>query len=255
MLNVRALIVDDEPVARDALRSFLRESEWAGEIREATDGAEALQAFREYQPQLVFLDVQLPVMSGIDALEQVELRAAVVFTTAQDDAAITAFELGAIDYLRKPFGRDRFALALERAKAQILALETSPVRGGTVTVGERLRQVREARRPLQRLFVRDRKQVIPIDARDIVRCEADDDYVLIYSASGGRHHAYINLRDLVAELDPALFVRIHRSHIVNLDFVSALAYHDPNRVEVQLKDGTKIVASRSGTQALRARTK
>ena len=254
MPTLRALIVDDEPVAREALRTLLLDFEWEGEIREAHDGVEALDAFRTYQPHLVFLDVQLPMMSGIDALEQSELTAAVVFTTAQDDAAITAFELGAIDYLRKPFGRERFALALERAKTQLATIDVSSG-AGTATVGERLRQVREARRPIERLFVRDRKQVVPIDTHEIVRCEADDDYVVIYSASGGRHHAYINLRDLVAELDPARFVRIHRSHVVNMDFVGALAYHDPNRVEVQMKDGTRIVASRTGTQALRARTK
>jgi two-component system LytT family response regulator len=252
---MRALIVDDEPVARDALRAFLLEFGWRGEIRDAHDGGEALEAFRTYQPHLVFLDVQLPVMSGIDALEQADLTAAVVFTTAQDDAAITAFELGAIDYLRKPFGRDRFALALERARTQLATMEMSARPAAETPVGERLRQVREARRPIARLFVRDRKQVVSIDTADIVRCEADDDYVVIHSASGDRHHAYINLRDLITELDPARFVRIHRSHIVNMDFVSALAYHDPNRVEVQMKDGTKIVASRSGTQALRARTK
>jgi two-component system LytT family response regulator len=252
---LRALIVDDEPVARDALRALLAEFQWSGEVREARDGSEALEAFREYQPHLVFLDVQLPVMSGIDALERSELAAAVVFTTAQDDAAITAFELGAIDYLRKPFGRDRFALALERANAQISTMQATAEPGRVATVGERLRQLREARRPLQRIFVRDRRNVIAIDAREIVRCEADDDYVAIHSASGGRHHAYINLRDLAAELDPAHFVRVHRSHVVNMDFVSALAYHDPNRVEVQMKDGTRIVASRSGTQLLRARTK
>ena len=254
MSDLRALIVDDEPAARDALRGFLAESGWTGEIREACDGLEAVDAFRTYQPHLVFLDVQLPVMSGIDALERSELSAAIVFTTARDDAAITAFELGAIDYLRKPFGRDRFVLALERAMTQIAGRDTSAP-GGGATVGERLRLVREAPRPISRLFVRDRKQIISIDTPDIVRCEADDDYVVIHSATGGRHHAYINLRDLIAELDPARFVRVHRSHVVNMDFVSALAYHDPNRVEVQMKDGTKIVASRSGTQLLRARTR
>ena len=249
---LRTLIVDDEPVAREALRTLLADSGWEGAIREARDGQEALEAFREYRPHLVFLDVQLPVMSGIEALEQSGLNAAVVFTTAHDDAAITAFELGAIDYLRKPFGQQRFALALERAQTQLAALELAR-NAGTAQLVERLRLVGEENRPLARIFVRDRRQVIAIETRDIIRCEADDDYVIIHSIDGDQHHSYINLRDLAAELDTSRFIRVHRSHVVNLDFVTSVTYHDPNRVEILMKDGARIVASRRGTQLLKGR--
>ncbi len=260
---VRTLIVDDEPVARNALRELLAGVEWAQPVMEARDGLEALDAFRTYKPELVFLDVHLPVMSGIEALEQSGLSAAVVFTTAHDDAAITAFELGAIDYLLKPFGQERFALALARARTQLAALE--PARGDAgnagnaggaeaAPLGDRLRLAQQAERPLTRLYVRDGRTVIPIEARDITRCEADGDYVIIHHREG-RHHAYLNLRDLVAALDASKFVRVHRSQVVNLDFVAAITSRDANRVEVQMKDGTRVVASRTGTQALRAHTR
>jgi two-component system LytT family response regulator len=250
--SVRTLIVDDEPVARDALRALLAGAGWQGDVREACDGLEALEAFRSYRPQLVFLDVELPGMSGIEALERSDLSAAVVFTTAHDDAAITAFELGAIDYLRKPFGGERFALALERAQAQLAALDTPTEQGVGVPLAERLR-VGADRRPLARLFVRDRRRVVAIATSEIIRCQADDDYVKIHDTGGAVHQVYINLRDLLGALDPARFLRIHRSHVVNLEHVAGIAHHDPNRVEVRLKDGTRLVASRSGTQLIKAR--
>jgi two-component system LytT family response regulator len=250
--RVRTLIVDDEPVARDALRVMLADVPWAELVYEARDGGEALDALREYQPELVFLDVQMPVMSGVEALEQCGISAAVVFTTAHDEAAITAFELGAIDYLKKPFGRERFALAIDRVRIQLAALELAKGGPDTAPIAERLRHVRNTVRPLNRIYVRGRRTIIPIETQDIMRCEADDDYVIVHGIAGS-HHAYLNLRDLVAALDSTRFIRIHRSHVVNLDFVASVAHHDPNRAEVTMKDGTRLVASRSGTQTLRAR--
>jgi two-component system LytT family response regulator len=251
----RALVVDDEPVARKALRDLMGEVPWIACIGEAVDGEAAVSAIVEQRPDLVFLDVQMPGASGVQVLERtggLVPDLAVIFTTAHDDYAMTAFELGAIDYLRKPFGRERFLRAVERARPHLEASRARRSTDGGSALTERLAFAQRPPHPLTRLFVRDRGAVVPIRTDHIVRCEADGDYVAVH-ADGRRHLVYVNLGDLAAQLDPERFVRVHRSHVVNLDHVASLAPHDANRLEVRLKDGSRVMASRAGTQALRAR--
>jgi two-component system LytT family response regulator len=261
----RALVVDDEPIARSALRGLLGDVPWLVCVGEAGDGPAAIAAIMEQRPDLVFLDVRMPGATGIEVLERTSATApglAVIFTTAHDDYAMTAFELGAIDYLRKPFGRERFLRAVERARPQLEAAtarraaesDANAEAAAGAPLAERLAFAQEAPRPLTRIFVRDRGAVVPIAAEQIVRCEADGDYVAVY-AGGRRHLIYVNLGDLTAQLDPARFVRVHRSHLVNLDHVAALTPHDANRLELRLRDGGRVVASRAGTQLLRAKMK
>jgi two-component system LytT family response regulator len=251
-MKFRALLVDDEPVALRALRDLLTEIPWIEVVGNAADGLAALDAIARDKPDLVFLDVQMPGASGIDVLERAGADLAVIFTTAHDDYAMTAFELGAIDYLRKPFGKARFVRAVERARPHLEAARQRRDASAGSPLAERLAFAREPARPISRLFVRDRGAVIPVRAMDVVRCEADGDYVAVH-ARGRRHLVYVNLGDLEAQLDPERFVRVHRSHLVNLDFVASLEPHDANRLEVRLKDGLRVVASRAGTQLLRAR--
>lgn len=248
---VRAVIVDDEAMSRRALRTLLADVDWIECVAEAADGPSAVEALRTHRPDLVFLDIQLPGSTGLQVLEQYGEDVAVIFTTAFDDYAMTAFELGAIDYLRKPFGQSRLLRALERARVHF-----SPARSddASTSLAERLALARRAGRAMERIFVRDRGGVIPLKTAAIVRCEADGDYVAIHSA-GRRHLVYINLGDLERRLDPESFVRVHRSHLVNLDFVESLTSHDQNRLEILMKDGSRVIASRMGTQLLRARFK
>lgn len=247
---VRALIVDDEVMSRRALLSLLAEVEWIEVVGEAADGPTALSALRTLRPDLVFLDIQLPGATGLQVLERFGEEVGVIFTTAFDDYAMTAFELGAIDYLRKPFGQARLLRALDRVRTRLGGeRDVQP----EVSLPERLRVAHHTgARPVERIFVRDRGAVIPLRTAHIIRCEADGDYVAIH-AGGRRHLVYVNLSDLEQRLDPDTFVRVHRSHLVNLDYVESLTAHDPNRLEVHLKDGSRVVASRMGTQALRAR--
>ena len=249
---VRALVVDDEPPARDALRAMLREVPWIEHVGDAIDGVDAVAALNRLKPDLVFMDVQMPALSGVEALLQAGGNVAVIFTTAHDDYAMTAFELGAIDYLRKPFGLERFLLAIERAKPNIFARRARVATNVGVALADRLAFAERAERPLDRLYVRDRGAVLPISVADITHCDADGDYVAVY-ARGRRHLVYVNMGDLAAQLDSSRFIRVHRSHLVNLDAVVALTAHDTSRLAVRLKDGTSIVASRAGTQLLRSR--
>lgn len=252
--RTRALVVDDEPLARQAIQQLLAKVDWIEWIGEASDGVGAIDAIQALQPDLLFLDIQMPGASGIEVLERSETDAAVIFTTAHDEYAMIAFELGAIDYLRKPFGHERFTRALDRARPFLDARKTTNGGQADTPLAERLVFAQNESKAITRLFVRDRANIIPVQTSDVIRFESDGDYVAVVT-SGRRHLVYINMSDLSARLDSERFVRVHRSHIVNLDRVVAMAPHDANRLEVRMIDGSRVVASRSGTQLLRARLK
>jgi len=240
--SITGLIVEDEPLSRRRLRELLRDASWLHCLGEATNGPAAIAAIDELQPDLVFLDIQLPGFSGIDVLSRVRHAPAVIFTTAHDQFAVTAFELGALDYLLKPFGRDRFGRALERARP---ALERQV--GAEVT--ERAREV-FTRRALPRLFVREADRIVPIRVASIEWLEACDDYVIVHT--GGRQFRInVPLSDLERRLDPHVFVRVHRSHVVNLDHVASWTPYDGSRFQITLRTGATITASRQRSRVLR----
>ena len=247
---IRTLVVEDEPLARRALRRFIDDTPRLELVGEAVDGAAALAFVEREPPELIFLDVKLPGISGPEVLARSKYAGVVIFTTAYDDYALIAFELGAIDYLRKPFGRDRIARALERAVPQVEARRAQAAMNAPVS--ERYAFATSVARPIDTIYVRDRGTVLPIPTREIVRVEADGDFVAVF-ARERRYLVYMNLGDLAGQLDPERFLRVHRSHIVNLAAVASLANYDANRVEVKLRDGSAVVASRVGTRALRQR--
>jgi two-component system LytT family response regulator len=240
--SITCLIVDDEPLARARLRSLIKEVEWLQCLGEAGSGRSAFSAVEALSPDLLFLDIRLPGESGIEILRRMARPPAVMFTTAYDEYALTAFELGAIDYLRKPFGRERFNKAMERARPML------ELRAGT-DAGARAREVLAGDR-VTRLFVRDGGRIVPLATRSIERIEACDDYVVVYAASR-TYRLNVQLSALESRLDPAQFVRIHRSHLVNLDSVTAIAPYDGSRFQVTLRGGTAIVASRQRSRVLR----
>jgi len=236
-----AFVVEDAPLARQRLCQLLAEVGLVEVVGEAGDVDSAVTGIKATAPELVFLDVQLPGGSGFDVLEQVEPRPAVIFTTAFDEYAVTAFELAAVDYLLKPFGSDRLQVALERA---IAALRDD--RGGS---GERAREILSGA-PLRRIFVQQSGRIVPIPLAEVERFEARENYVLVHAGSR-THLLRAGLGELAARLDPAQFVRVHRSHIVNLDHVAAFAPFDSKRLVVEMKDGAHITASRAHSSRLR----
>ena len=236
-----ALIVDDEPLARKQLRDLIRGVPWLECIGEAGDGHSAVEMVDRDSPDIVFLDIQMPGMLGIEVLRRVRRRPAVIFTTAYDRYAVTAFELQAMDYLLKPFGRERFEAALERARAALLDRSAWP--------GDRLDPA-AGPRAMTRLFVRERGRIVPVPVASIERVEARDDYIALY-VGGRRHLVHMSMNDLEAMMDPGRFVRIHRRHIVNLDHVVGFTPHDGTRLEVEMKSGVRLVASRARSRTLR----
>jgi two-component system LytT family response regulator len=241
-VTLTVLIADDEPLARKQLRDLVSEVSWLRCLAETADGIETVEAVNHHKPDLLFLDIQMPNLSGIEVLGQVEHRPGVVFTTAYDRYAVTAFELHAVDYLLKPFGRARFMAAIERAR---LSLEQ-----GASTI-ERARVALAPGGPVTRLFVRERGKIVPVAVNTIERMESRDDYVAVFTATR-RYLIHIAMNDLEKMFNPDTFVRVHRCHIVNLDFVASLTPYDSSRLQIEMRNGAKLVASRARSKALRS---
>ena len=242
-MNVRVLIVEDEPLARRTLRELVAEVDWLELIGEAPDGRQAITRIEELHPDLLFLDVHMPELSGIEVLNRIAEQPAVVFTTAFDRYAVAAFELEAIDYLIKPFGRKRFHATLERVHRRMSLPANLP------SPRERVRSAL-GDGPLERVFARKGSRIVPLRIQAVTRIEACDDYSEVHSR-GECYLLHLRLQDFERRLDPTRFLRVHRSHVVNLDHIEQLRPYDDRRLEVQMIDGSKVVASRSGSRKLR----
>ncbi len=238
----RVVIVEDEPLARATLRDLLHGHDDFELIAEAGDGPVAVDLINREKPDLVFLDVNLPEFNGLEVLRRLLHEPVVIFTTAYDEHAIAAFELAATDYLLKPFGRQRFAQALGRARD---ALTRRPERPEWTETRDALTSP-----TLHRLLIRDGGRIVPVALTDIVRLEADGDYVAVKTGTK-THLVSLPLGKLEARLDPTKFVRVHRSHVVNLDFVEALEPCGNAQLVVRMRDGQKIIASRQASRRLR----
>lgn len=242
-MNVTALIVDDEPIARAGLRAMLTDFDWVEVIGEAGDGQAAVQKIRELRPEVVFLDVQMPGLLGTEVLAHLETKPFVIFTTAYSQHAVTAFELGAVDYLLKPFGPARLTATMDRVRGAIG--EPAPV-----DAVERLSGAL-AGGPITRLFVKVGGAIVPVPVDRISRLEADGDYVIAH-AGGGRHVLHLALSTLMTRLDPRRFAQVHRAHVVNLDYVRAFKRDKAGNLEAELNDGARVPVSRSRAQGLRS---
>jgi two-component system LytT family response regulator len=241
-MKVRTLVVDDEPIARAGLRAMLLAFEWVEVVGEAADGEAAVAAINSLQPELVFLDVQMPGLLGTDVLARIERQPLVIFTTAFAEHAVSAFELGAVDYLLKPFGPRRLTAAMERIRAAI---------GEPAGVGalERLTGA-SGSGPITRLFVRTGGGLVPLPVADVLSFEADGDYVIAHTARMS-HALHLSLNRLEERLDSARFVRVHRAHIVNLDHVRAFKRDERGNLEAELVNRRRVPVSRARAQELR----
>ncbi len=242
---MRAVIVDDHPLARVRLKDLLNDMSDIECVGEAKDGKTAIALIRTMQPDLVFLDIHMPDLSGLDVLRRCDPRPLAVFTTAYNQYAVTAFELHALDYLLKPFGSDRLRDAVERARSS-LRLEQQAMQF------ERAELALNHTQPLARVFIRQRGQITPVSLDQVEHLEARGDYVALWQ--GTRSHLLrARLAQLCNRLDQETFFRIHRSHVINLTRVKAFSSHDASRVQVELETGKRVLASRSRSVKLRER--
>jgi two-component system LytT family response regulator len=238
---IRAILVDDEPLARDVLREYLAADEDFEVVAECANGFEAVRAVTEHDPDVLFLDIQMPKLDGFEVLELLDRSPVVVFVTAYDEYALRAFEVHALDYLLKPFSEERFQSVTERIKGQL-----RQPRAAVAPLGAALRT-----KPLQRIVVRGEDgtiQVIPATRVDYV--EADDDAIKIATA-GTKVRKLQTIGDLAGELDPDRFVRIHRSYLLNIERIEKIElYAKDSRVAI-LRDGSRLPVSRSGYARLK----
>jgi two-component system, LytTR family, response regulator len=233
--KIRALVVDDEPLARSNIAVLLRADPQIEMVNECGSGAEALAEIRSAKPDLVFLDVQMPECDGFDVLELLgrDLPPAVVFVTAYDHYALTAFEAGALDYILKPFDNARFNRALDRAKERIRKRNDGSVKSG-------------------RIAIKSPGEVVFLQTGDIDWIEAADYYACLH-VGAKTHLLRRSMSDLEQELDQSLFCRIHRSAIVNLDRVKGLKLNADGEYEVLLDRGARLRLSRRYRKQLQLR--
>jgi two-component system LytT family response regulator len=239
----KALIVDDEELARHIIREFLQAHPEIEIAAECANGMEAVKAVAEHKPNLIFLDVQMPKLTGFDVLELIGTDVPVIFVTAYDQYAMRAFDVHAIDYLLKPIGRERFDAAVERAKNRLG--EKMPAAADLAAAARPPQQFAE------RLVVKDGTKVTIIPVGKLDYAEAQDDYVAL-ATQGKKHLKQQTIAGVEASLNPADFVRIHRSYIVNLERVARIEpYGKESRLAI-LADGTRLPVSRSGYARLKA---
>jgi two-component system LytT family response regulator len=228
-VTTRVVIADDEAPARRIVRSYLGGREEVEVVAEAENGLEVVDAVRSLTPDLVVLDVQMPGMTGFEAIAEIgaEAMPAVVFATAYDEFALRAFEVHAVDYLLKPFTRERFDRAFDHALARI---------------GEPVARL-IASLPLERLVVRDRDRLFFVAVGDVLHLSAEGNYVRIHTADKS-HLIRGTLAELEARLDPKRFARIHRSGIVNVEAIKEIRAHFHGDYIVALKNGESVRLSR-----------
>lgn len=240
----KAIVIDDEPLAREVVKEYLEEYPDIKVVAECNDGFEGVKAVTQHHPDLIFLDIQMPKITGFEMLELLDNRPAVIFTSAFDEYAIKAFETHAVDYLLKPFAKNRFKQAVDKwlnqkdlndAKQQVQALlennTTSPVYN-------------------ERIVVKDRSTIKIIPAADVHYLEAYDDYVKIHTA-GGTFLKNKTMAFFESSLDERQFVRIHRSYIVQVPQITGLVPYEKDSYKLLLKSGDSLPVSKTGYAKLK----
>jgi two-component system LytT family response regulator len=240
---IKAILIDDEPLARQIVKEYLEEHKDVSVVAECNDGFEGVKAIMQHQPDIIFLDIQMPKINGFEMLELIENPPAVIFTTAFDDYAIKAFENHAVDYLLKPFSRERLDKALKKWKSQRS--------GPSVNINESLLEsAAQSPQQSQRVVVKTagKIKIIPVD--QIHYLEAADDYVKIHTQEG----AFLKNKTMAQfekSLDPDMFVRTHRSYFVNIQQITRIDPYEKESYLALLKNGVKVPVSKTGYSRLK----
>jgi len=244
-MTYKAIIIDDEKPARDIIRTFLKDTPGIEVIDECSDGFAGLKAIQDMKPDLVFLDIQMPKLTGFEVLELIENPPLIIFSTAYDQYAIKAFEMNATDYILKPYSRERFAQAVGKAVAKLqsgVAIQPE--------VQKIIKYADEKDELLQRIAVKTRHKVHVIGVGEIIYLEAEGDYVMIH-VKDGNYLKEKTMKYFESHLDPEKFIRIHRSYIVNAEAIERIELYDKESYSVLLKNGASLKASTSGYKLLK----
>ena len=240
--TTRVLIAEDEPLAAEALADWIAGMPTLQLVATCGDGAGALAQIRALQPDLVLMDIQMPVLTGLQVMQALAgdvHQPAVIFTTAYDEHALTAFELHAVDYLLKPFTHERFVEAIAHVQRE---------RGAVANAVDALQAPSDA--PLTRVLVRDQGRIFPINVDAIEHLRSDPKYTAL-AVKGRSYLVRLPIVTFEQKLDPERFVKLHRSCIVNLDFVESLTPDENSQLVARMTDGTLITANRDVSRKLR----
>jgi len=244
---MKVLIIEDEEPARQLLKIYLKDHPDFELVGEAPDGFEGFRLIKELQPDLIFLDIQMPRITGFELLELLEEPPVVIFATAYDQFAIKAFEKNAADYLLKPYSRDRFRQALDKVRTRLASKASATGPSIEQKIIEELRAQPEY---LERIPVKVRNKVHVIATETISYIEAEGDYVFLHTAEG-RYLKEATMKHLEAHLPSERFIRIHRSAIVNVSAIKGLEQTSPDVWHVLLKNGLSVRASTEGRKVLK----
>ncbi|MDI1325007.1 MAG: LytTR family DNA-binding domain-containing protein [Algoriphagus sp.] len=236
---IRTLIIDDEPLAAGIVQEFLAEFPQFEVLEICQDGFQGLKAIQHHQPDLIFLDVQMPKITGFEMLELIDSPPAVIFTTAFDQYAVKAFDAMAIDYLLKPFSNERFSKAIEKFLAQANEPQNEEREG--------LNQLAEKS---NRLVVRVKNEIKIIPIHDVTYFEAEDDYISIHTP-GGKYLKKMTMKSLEDAMDPGKFARVHRSFMVNLNQITQIEPFERDSYILKMRDGAQVPVSKTGYSRLR----
>lgn len=237
---MKVIIIDDEPLARSIVKEYLQSYADVEVVAECSDGFEGMKAINQHQPELIFLDIQMPKINGFEMLELIENPPAVIFTTAFDEFAIKAFELNVTDYLLKPFNKERFDKAIQKYLNKPVVSSTQPV----------IETAAQSPGQQNRIVVKDGNKIKIIPVTQIHYLEAADDYVKIITADG----TFLKKRTMSffeQSLTPYQFVRIHRSYIVNTQLITRIDAYEKDSHIVLLNTGAKLQVSKSGYMKLK----
>ncbi|HLP33292.1 MAG TPA: LytTR family transcriptional regulator DNA-binding domain-containing protein [Bacteroidia bacterium] len=241
---IKALLIDDEPLARSIVREYLQNYPDIEIVQECNDGFEGVKAIQQHQPELIFLDIQMPKINGFEMLELVEEHPSVIFTTAFDEYALKAFETHAIDYLLKPFSKDRFDKAIQKWREQY---SSENAKKKTDALLENTSQQPEQS---QRVVVKTGSKIRIIPVHDILYFEADDDYIRIHTADG----SFLKKKTMQyfeQTLNSLQFVRVHRSYIIQVAYLTRIDQENGEHHTAILKNGAKVPLSRTGYPKLK----
>ncbi len=241
-MKTKVIIIDDEDLARKNIKNHLDSSDNVEVVEMCGNGFDGFKAINRHHPDLVFLDIQMPKINGFEMLELIDEKPTIIFTTAFDEYALKAFETGAVDYLLKPFSRERFNQAFDKFRAQENKSSQKAVEDFTGDMPERQ----------NRIVVKDRSEIRIIPVEKILYLEASDDYVVIHTREK-KHLKNTTMKFLEESLNPKLFVRIHRSFILNTSFLTRIEPYKKNSHLAILKEGTQIPISRPGYLLLKER--
>jgi two-component system LytT family response regulator len=246
---MKAIIIEDESPAREIIKSFLKDFPEVELLGEFSDGFEGFKGINNLKPDLIFLDIQMPKLTGFELLELLDEPPMIIFTTAYDQYAIKAFERNATDYLLKPFSRERFKSAIQKAYVKIEQNENT-----AKEYGKLVQQTIENKELLNRIVVKWGSKIRVIPLEQVVYFESEDDYVMIYT-SQEKFLKQLTMKYLEERLDPKEFIRIHRSFIARVDQIGQLEHFSKDTYVAIMKNGAKLKVSDSGYKNLKERLK